>query len=151
MSSYGSWRRSFFVVGRNFRQVRLNCTLSVRMRILIDLFFLWFFWVSSPFSDCRQQKSATLAQKLQRSCQKCILLEQQYFSRKVCFLKKINIFTIFSGSDETLCRLLPESLPTVLKNWFLHSFSESFCVTLSFSSRKFTPTNGLWGKMFEIL
>ena len=51
MFSYGSRVRRFLVFGEKFRQVRQNCTLCVRMRLLSELFFLWFFWVSLLFSD----------------------------------------------------------------------------------------------------
>ena len=94
-----------------------------------------------------EEHSATLAQKLWKSCQICILLEQQNFSRKVCFLKKI--FT-FSSFDEKLCRLPPESLPPGLKNCFLHPFSGFSCITLPFPSRKFTVTNNFDGKCLEV-
>ena len=73
------------------------------------------------------------------------------FSRKVCFLKKIFTFTNFSSFDEKLCGFLSECVRPVLKNCFLHSFRGSSCITLSFFSRKLTPTNGLWGKMFGVL
>ena len=66
-------------------------------------------------------------------------------------MKKVFTFTIFSSFDEKLGGLLSESLPPDLKNCFLHSFRGSSCsITSSFSSRKFTPTNGLWGQMFGI-
>ena len=77
----------------------------------------------------------------------CILLEQQNFSEKVCFLKKI--FT-FSSFDEKLCRLPPEGLPPGLKNCFLHSFSGFSCIKLPFPSRKFTVTNNFERKNLEI-
>ena len=108
--------------------------------------FLSFVNVFRVWSD----NSTTLAQELQRSCQKCIILEQQNFSRKVLFLKRIFTFTNFSSFDQKLCGHLSESVPPDLKNCFLHPFRGSFCITISFSSRKLTPTNGLWGKMFGI-
>ena len=45
MSSYGSWGKRFLVLGKNFRQVRQNFTLCVRMRFFSELFYLWIFWV----------------------------------------------------------------------------------------------------------
>ena len=116
----------------------LNC-FFMNFLSFVNVFRLW------------AENFATLAQKLQRSCQKCILLEQQNFSRKVCFLKKIFSYTNFSSFDEKLCGHLSESVPPDLKNCFLHPFRGSLCITISFSSRKLTPTNGLWGKMFGIL
>ena len=73
------------------------------------------------------------------------------FLRKVCFLKKIFTFTSFSSFDEKLCGHLSENVQPHLKKCFLHPFRGSSCITLSISSRKLTPTNGLWGKMFGIL
>ena len=98
-----------------------------------------------------EEHSATLAQKRKRSCQKCILLEQQNFSRKVCFLKKIFTFRIFPSFDEKLCELLSEGVLPDLKNCSLQSFRGSSGIILSYSSRKFTPADGFWGKSFGVL
>ena len=95
-----------------------------------------------------EKHCATLAQKHWKSCQMCILLEQQNFSRRVCFLKKIITFSSF---DKKLCRLPPESLPPGLKNCFLLSFSGFSCITLPFPSRKFTVTNNFEGKCLEVV
>ena len=73
------------------------------------------------------------------------------FLRNVCFLKKLFTFTSFSSFDEKLCGHLSESVPPYLKKCFRHPFRGSSCITLSISSRKLTPTNGLWGKMFGSL
>ena len=83
--------------------------------------------------------------------QSCILLGQQNVSRKVCFFNKIFTFTILLSFDENLCRLLSESVPPDLNKCFQHSFRGSCCITLSFSSKKCTPTNGIWGKLFGLL
>ena len=113
-------------------------SFSMNLSRFVTIFRLW--------AEC----SVKLLQKLERSCQKCLLLEQQNFSRKLCFLKKKFTFTIFSSFDVKLRRLLSENLPPGLKNCFLHSFKGSSCITLSFSSRNFTPTNGLWGEKIGI-
>ena len=128
----GSLKLHFMCPNENFER----SVFSMNFLSLFTVFRLW------------AEISATLTQKIQRGCQKCILLEQQNFLRKVWFLKNINTFTIFSSFDEKLCRILPESLPPALKNCFLHSSSGSSCITWSLSSRKLTPTNGFWGKIF---
>ena len=70
--------------------------------------------------------------------------------RKICFLKKILTFIIFSRFDQKVCGHLSTNLPTASKTCFLHLFRWSSCITLSFSLRKFTHTKGLWGKIFVI-
>ena len=171
MTVFGPWGNYSDVLAEKLQKVCQKCNLYVQKiqrelrtfgRFVKTALYLseWDFWLNYfsmnflSFVNVFRlwaENSATLAQKLQRSCQKCILLEQQNFSRKDCFLKKLFTFTIFSSFDGKLRRLLPEILPPALKNCFPHSFSGSSCVKLSFSSRKILPTNGLWGKMFEIL
>ena len=71
------------------------------------------------------------------------LLEESVF-----FEENIYFYNIF----EFWCKTLQTSvgkLSAGLKNCFQHSFRGASCITLSFSSRNFTPTNGLWRKCLK--
>ena len=147
MSSNGSWGRRFLVFGKNYLQVRQNCTLCVRMRCLIELFFLWIFWVSSLFSDCEQNILHHWRKNFGKVVKGAFYLNNKFFEESL-FSEDNKDFYKFFEIWWKICGLLSESVPPDLKNCFLHSFGGSSSIILSFSSRKLTPTNGLWGNLF---
>ena len=115
--------KDFFFIGKNhvfLRNLRENVSevrsnlstgssklhsksLCVRRRFLSELFFLWLFLSFFAVFRLWEEHSAKLAQNLRKIGQNCTLLELQNFSRKICFLKKILTFTIFSSFDQKLC------------------------------------------------
>ena len=140
----------FFVFGKNFRQVRQKGTFVPEWDFWVNCFFYEFF----EFLHCFPTVGRTFCNIGAKSVEKLSKVHSTWptnFSRKVCFLKKIFTFRNVSSFDEKLCELLSEAVPVDLKNCSLHSFRGSSSITLTFSSRNFTPTNGLWGKKIGIL
>ena len=132
----GFVRTAFYVSEKDFW---VNCFFYEFLSFFIA-FWLW------------EEHSATLAQKIWKICQNCILLEQKNFSGKLCFgEKKTYIYKFFELCLTSLpiCGLLSKNLPNCLKNSFLHLFRRTSCITLSFSSRKCTLTNGICEKKLE--
>ena len=149
MFFYGSWGRRFLEFGKEFRQVRQNCILCVGRRVLSELFFLWIFWVSSLFSDCGNNNLQHWRKNF-ANCVKTVFYLYNKFFEEHFFSEEKTYSTFFSNFDRKIWGLLSENLPTSLKLCFLHLFRGSSCITLSFSLRKFTLTNGLWRKMIGI-
>ena len=107
MVSYGSWGRRFFVFGKNFRKVRQNCTLSVRTRVLIQLFFLWIVWVSSLFSDCGKNFLQHWHKNLREVVKSAFYLINKAFRGKCVFWRKyllLQIFRVLMKNSADFCR-----------------------------------------------
>ena len=141
---------SFWCSVRTFGRFVKNALYVSEWDFWLNCFFREFF----EFRHCSPTVGRTfcnIGAKTLEKLSKVLSTWTTNFSRKVCFLKKIFTFAVFSRFDVKLCGLLSESLPHGLKNCFPHSFRGSSWITLSFSSRKFSPTNWLWWKRFEIL
>ena len=107
MVSYGSWGRRFFVFGKNFRKVRQNCTLSVRTRFLIELFFLWIFWVSSLFSDCGKNFLQHWRKKFREVVKSAFYFIKKTFRGKCVFWRKyllLQIFRVLMKNSADFCQ-----------------------------------------------
>ena len=152
MSFYAIWGRMFLVFGKIFQQVRQNCTLSLYVSegdFWVNCFFYEFFWVSALFSDCAKNILQHW-RKISIKCVKTVFYLYNKFFDEHFFSEEKTYSTFFSNFDRKIWGLLSENLPTSLKLCFLHLFRGSSCITSSFSLRKFTLTNGLWGKIFVI-
>ena len=106
MSSYGSWGRKFLVFGENFRQVRQKCTLCVRMRFLIELFFPWIFWVSSLFPYCGQDFLQHWRKNFRKVVKSAFHLNNKLFEESVFFEENIYFCSFF----EIWCKTLRTSV-----------------------------------------
>ena len=102
MSSYGSWGKRFLVFGKNFRQFRRNCTLCVRMRFLIQLFFLWIFWVSSLFSDCGQNILQHWRKNFRKVVKSAFYLNNKLFEESLFSEEYIYFYKSYEFSRKTL-------------------------------------------------
>ena len=125
----------------------------------LDCFFYEFFWVSSLFSDCAKNLLQHWRKIFKKISQNCILLEQQNFSRKICFfciLKKIITFTIFSSFDQKLCGRLQESLTNCFSYEFFQlldcfpTVGRTFCNNVSKTLENLLQLPSTWTtKLFE--
>ena len=114
-------------MAQNLQKVYKKCNLCVQKiqgevrtfeRFVKTALYLseWDFWMNFIFmnflsfvtvSRLLLEHSATLAQKLWESCQRCILLEQQIFWGKFVFWRKyllLQIFRVLMKNSANICR-----------------------------------------------
>ena len=138
LTVFGPWGNYSGILAQKLQKVCQKCSLYVPKnsrrittfgRFVKTALYLseWDFWLSFFLINFLSfvnvfwlwsEKSTTLAQELQRSCQKCILLEQQNFSRKDCFLKKLFTFTIFSSLMENSADFCQKGFAPIWKTAF---------------------------------
>ena len=128
MSSYGGWGRRFLMFGKNFRQLRQNCILCVRMRCLSELFFLWIFWVSYLFSDCGQKILQHWRQNFIEVVKSAFYLNIKLFEESLSSEENIYFYNFLEFWWKTLrtsvgkrSGRLEELLSTLAQGIFLHN------------------------------
>ena len=148
MSSYGSWEKRFLVFGKNFRQFRQNCTLCVRMRFLIELFFLWIFWVSSLFSDCGQNILQHWRKNFRKFVKSAFYLNNKLFEESLFSEEYIYFYKSYEFSWETLQTSIGKPsarfenlLSTLVQGIFLHNI---IIVLVKTNSYYWTLRESVW-------
>ena len=103
LSSNGIWGRRYLVFGKNFWQVRQNCTLCVRMNFLIELFFLGFF----EFLHCFLTVGRTFCKNFREVVKSAFYLNNKTFRGKFVFWRKYSlsqIFGVLMKNSANFCR-----------------------------------------------
>ena len=148
MFLYGSWGRRFLEFGKEFRQVHQNCILCVRRRFLSEPFFLWTFFEFLHCFPTVRRIICNIGAKVLENVSKLYstgttkLFEENLFSRENTYF--YNFFEFWSKTLRTSLGKPSarfQKLPSTLVSWI-------FRLNVSFFPRKFTLTNGLWGKEF---
>ena len=127
LTVFGPWRNYSAILAQKLPKVYKKCNLCVQKtqgelrtfdRFVKTALYLseWDFWMNIFFmnflsfvtvSRLLLEHSATLAQKLWKSCQRCILLEQQIFWGKFVFWRKyllVQIFRVLMKNSANICR-----------------------------------------------
>ena len=113
----------------------------------LNCFFLWIFWDSSLFPDCGQKILQHWRRKIREVVESAFYLNNRTFRGKFVFWRKsllLQIFWVLMKKSADFCRKSSARFEKLLST-LIQGYS---WIPLSFSSRKFTPTNGLWGKTF---
>ena len=119
------------------------------MNFLIELFFLGFFWVSSLFSNCGRNILQHWRKNFREVVKSAFYLNNKTFRGKFVFWRKYSLSQVFRVLMKNSANFCRKAFCPIWKT-SLQSFRGSSGITLSFSSREFTPTNGFWGKRFGI-
>ena len=137
---------SFWCSVRTFGRFVKTAALCVRMRFLSELFFLWIFWVFSLFSDCGKiicnigAKSLEKLSKVHSTWTTSLFEESLYFEENTYFHSFFDIWwkTLHTSVGKRFPRF-EKLLSALVQGIVLHN--------IIIFTRKFTPTNGFWGKI----